>query len=283
MGLFSGIAKLVKNIVNGVAKVFKKVTKFVGKIAGSKWGKALLLAASVFTLGTAAMAGFQGFTQSAGGFLTKFVSGAKEFVGALANPIASAKEQLGIGATTGQAAQAAGVAEQASAAPGMLGEGAQAIQAATPMDTIAGSAGGLTGQAVHAGMQTAGVAAPAAQAAAQGGGILSKAAGAAWDFIKSPAGGTVLSSVAKGYAEGAQEEERMKEEERVRRYYDEQWRDPAKLGQLQTAVGGDVNVPGGYLDRARRVNEFLNNRDYSYPTAPGNPAEVAGYARSPGT
>lgn len=288
MGLFSKIKKIGKKIFKGVKKVFKKVTKFIGKIAGSKWGKALLLAASVFTLGTAAMAGFQGFAasaaQGANGFFSNFVAGGKEFLGALANPVAKGKELLGIGAEaapaggfTGSAIHAAGAAEQAGAAGNMVAGATGAAKDFIKQGVaMGGNTGGLTSTVAN-------VTAPVVNQGAGAGGFLSKAAGAAFDFAKSSGGGTVLSGALKGYAEGRAEEARMEDEERVRRYYDEQWRDPGKLAQLQGAVGGDVGVPGGYLDRARRVNEFLNNRDYAYPTQPGNADQLAGYARSPGT
>lgn len=282
MGLFKSIKKAVKKVVKGVKKVFKKATKFVGKIAGSKWGKALLIASAVFTGGMALAAGFQGFTGTAGTFMTKFVAGAKEFAGALANPISKAKEMMGGAATTGQAAQAAQVAEGATQAGEMVGAAGTAAQTGA-------DAAGMVAQGAQAAQQvgqaTAGVAAPAAQAAQGGGGIggmLSKAAGAAWDFAKSPAGGTVISGVVKGYAEGKQQEELLKEQERVRRYYDNQWRDPNQLAQLHAAAGQDVSVPGGYLDRAQRVNKFLNERQYPYPAQAPTGQEVASYAVAPG-
>lgn len=283
MGLFKKIKKAFKKVVKGVKKVFKKVTKFVGKIAGSKWGKALLLASAVVTGGMALAAGFQGFTGTAGTFLTKFVAGAKEFVGALANPIGQAKKMLGGAATTtGQAAQAAQAAEGATKAGEMVGAAGNATQTATDaMGAVAGA--GQTAQQV--GQATAGLTQPVQQAAAGGGGVggmLKKAAGAAWDFAKSDAGGSIISGMVKGYAEGKQQEELLKEQERVRRYYDNQWRDPNQLAQLQGAVAGDISVPGGYLDRARRVNNFLNERQYSYPAGAAPGGQVASYAVSPG-
>jgi hypothetical protein len=172
----------------------------------------------------------------------------------------------------------------------MLGQGGEAVTAAanaTPMDTIAQAAGGLgeaAGKVATAGKAAATGAGKAAAAAGQEPGLLSKAAGAAWDFLKSDAGGQVATSIIKGYAEGAQEEERMKEEERVRRYYDNQWRDPAKLAQLKGAVAGDVSVPGGYLSRAQNSARTLAAGTSNYPSGGvPSPAELAGYARSPGT
>ena len=312
MGLFSSIKKVVKKVVKSVKKVFKKVLKFVGKIASSKWGKALMIASAVFTGGMALSAGFQGFTQSAGGFLTKFVAGAKEFVGALANPMGQAKKRLGgAEAAAGQAATASGAAKAATqtaaseAAQNLVGAAGGATR--TGADALGTLAAGGTqnvsqlGQAAaQVGKAATGIAPGAASAAAQGaaqattaggggggllsqaGGLLKKAGGAALDFAKSDAGGQIISGVMKGYAEGAQQEEQWKEEERIRRYYDNQWRDPSQIAMLQGAVAGDIQLPGGDLDRARRVNSFLNERQYAYPTAPGAPGQVAGYAVGPG-
>lgn len=288
MGLFSGIKKVVKNVFKGVKKVFSKVTKFVGKIAGSKWGKGLLLAAAVFTGGMALSAGLTGFTSTAGTFMTKFVAGAQQFMGALANPIGQAKTLMGsAGAaapTVGQAAQAAGAAAEAAAPAEMIG--AAAGGAATPIEGLTAAASkAIPGQAAAAMGQGAGAGVGAGAGAGGGGGIggmLAKGAGAALDFAKSSGGGTLLAGAIGGFAEGKQQEELLKEQERVRRYYDKQWRDPGKLAQLEGAVEGDVNVPGGYLDRARRVSEFLNERDYKYPSSAGDPNAVAARARSPG-
>src|SRR5688572_24276062 len=95
MGLFSKIKKGIKGIFKGVKKAFKSVIKGVGKILSSKFGKILLGAIAVFTAGTALIAGAGAFTSTAGGFMTKFVAGAKEFVATLANPIGKAKELMG--------------------------------------------------------------------------------------------------------------------------------------------------------------------------------------------
>lgn len=285
MGLFSGIKKLFKKVFKGIKTVFKKVLKFVGKIAGSKWGKILLIAAAVFTGGMAIAAGFQGFTGTAGSFLTKFVAGAKEFVTALANPMSTAKKMFGgAEAAVGQAGSVASSAEAATgvaqgAAPGeLLGSAGSAVQTtAEPMNVLA-NAGKAAAPIIDKGTQFVGANSGGVMEAT--GGLLKAGAKSAVDFAKSAGGGVVLAGALKGFAEGKQQDELLKEEERVRRYYDQQWRDPEQLAALDASVR-DVDVPGGYIQRAQRVSRFLNDRQYEYPSSVVNPEQVANYARSP--
>lgn len=285
MGLFSKIKKAVKGVFKGIKKVFKKVMTKIGKVLSSKWGKALMLALAVFTAGTALVAGAGAFSSTAGTFMTKFVAGAKEFIGALANPFGKAKELIG---GAGKAAAGAANTAASSAAAGAAEGAAGAAGAATaPMDVLAGGAVEATQAATAA---TGAVAPAAAQAATQAAttaanvakpGLLSRAATGAMNFLKSPGGGTLVGNVAQGMAAGAQQEELLKKQEEQMRYYDEQWRDPTKVGQLNAAVR-DVQTPGGYLERARRVSNFMNGRPYgSAPSAPGNPDDVYGtYVRT---
>lgn len=70
----------------------------------------------------------------------------------------------------------------------------------------------------------------------------------------------------------------MKQQAREARYYDNAWKDPAALALLQNSVR-DIDVPAGYLDRARRVNDFLSDRNRPYgsmPAVPGAPEDVFG-------
>lgn len=80
MGLFSSIWKGIKNVFKGVLKIFSPILKPLGKILNTGWGKALMLAMSVFTLGASLLAGGQTFMQTAGSFLDKFVAGGKTFL-----------------------------------------------------------------------------------------------------------------------------------------------------------------------------------------------------------
>lgn len=117
----------------------------------------------------------------------------------------------------------------------------------------------------------AATAAPASMGGA--GGLLKKAAGAAWDFAKSPAGGTVIGTALQGYAAGKAKEQEIKEQRRYTRQFT-----PEELAAMRTgAPGGDTDLHAGYLNRARRVSEFLGG----YPSVggPANPTDLAAMAR----
>lgn len=301
MGIFKSIKKAVKSVAGGVKKVFSKAMGFVGKITQNKWFKVAMIAASVFTLGTALVAGAGAFGASAAAgntFMTNFVAGAQQFASALANPIAAAKSQI---AQLGGAAQgAAGAANTASTAAKLQSVAAQAenvsnvanaagttasvgtnaaanvAQAAGTVSqtggALANATGGFTGSAIHA----AGTAPGAGT-----GGWLSAAKDigkAGLEFAKSQGGGQILSQAVQNYAEGKQAEEKMKEEERIRRYYDKEWANPGNFDQLASAASNDIAVPQGYLDRAARINKFLNNRQYEYPSQTAPSDQVAQYA-----
>lgn len=124
MGLFSGIKKVFKKIGDGVKKVFKKVGQFIGKIANSKLGKILLIAATVVTAGAALYGAFtgamQGITQGAG-FLDKFMMGAKGFLKGGIEGFKLGTQALGKAATgnfSGAANTLQGVGDAARAAAG---------------------------------------------------------------------------------------------------------------------------------------------------------------------
>lgn len=231
MGLFKKLKKAAKGVFKGVKKVFKKVGKFVGKIAGSKWGKALMLSAAVFTGGVALTAGFTAMGSQAAGatFMTKFAAGAKAFGSALMNPIA-ATQQMATGAAGGTAGAFGGVT--GAAAPGTM--------------TAAAPAGAnVAAQAVGA--------APSAT-----GGMLSKAGSLVGNILKTPgvidAGGKIISGMVSGAAEGKLQEAKLKEEERIRRYYDKAWQDPSGLSQVQAASGQAPSVqPGGLLASSQNL------------------------------
>lgn len=288
MGLFSSIKKKFKKVARAIKKEFKRKMKKLGKVLNSKWGKALLIVAAVFTAGIAlaAAAGAVGAQAAGATFLTKFVAGAKAFVGALMNPIGAAKNMMGgAGAAAGAGAGAAeaaapAIGEVAGQAAGNASMDMIAGASSTAADLGTGAAAGFEG-ATHAAAQTAAQAAPTmAQMAAPvapsaSGGFLSAAGNAAKEFVKSPGGGQVVSSMVQGFAAGQSQEELLKAQEAERRRQDEEWRDPGKLENLRSSVR-DVNVPGGYIDRARRVSEFLNERQYRQPNEAGDPNNVYG-------
>lgn len=284
MGFLSKVGK-------GIKKAFKKVGKFVGKLASSKFGKILLIAAAVFTLGTALIAGVGAFASTAGGFAAKFVAAGKAFVGALASPLKTAKGLFnGAGASgasaAGTAASAAGTGATAGAA-GATAEVAGAVGAAAPAATPIGA---LAGEGVTAAAGAAAptlsplalpaVAAPAAPSISLASQIGSAAAGVgskAANFATSAQGLTLAGNAAQGYAAGKAQEEVLKEQRREREFYDNQYRDPAKIKQLNDAASRPINLSGGFIDRARQVSEFMNGRPGSGTSAqPGKPEDTYG-------
>lgn len=298
MGLLSGIKKIGKGIVKGIKKVFKGVGKFVGKIVGSKWGKTLMAAATVFTGGMALAAGVGAFTGQAASatFLTKFVAGAKGFVGALLNPVGAAKGFFGnlgqgLGAAAQGAAQGVGAlpagADLAQAAAEQTAEGAATMANAPSTDpTTIVAEGGAAAPAGGGGVAGAPGASPTAPAGvdwsgaapggapgaaapgAQQGGFLSRAASGTMDFLKSPGGGKLAAGLVQGYAEGAAAEEKLRQEEKMARYYDEAWRDPRQLELLHRVSGRGIRTPQGFLDRARRFSRETDRHPRTVTYAP---------------
>lgn len=204
MGLFKSIKKVFKKIVKGVKKVFKKIGKFVGKIMSSKIGKILMIGLTVFTLGTALMAGAGAFSAAgaAGGNLfTQVVAGGKEFALAL----------VGKGGTDVAANAATTQTAGGTINMDVLGKSTKAFTGtAGPVAPTVSSAAQLAGSSTAAGT---------AQAATTGTGFLSKAAqmgknvasapvdaagslgSAAWNTLKTPTGMMVAGNAASGYAQ----------------------------------------------------------------------------------
>jgi len=300
MGLWSSIKKGVKGVFKGVKKVFKKVGKAAGKFFRSKFGRVILIAAAVVTAGAALYAAYAQYTVTAGSFLTKFVAGAKAFVGALASPVKSVKNMFGVGAEAGAAGgQAVAAAEQVGAAGDVIAGGGAGVTAA-PIDMIAGGAeanqglmagansirglgpdltglaggsgggaGALTGAGEGWMMPQVG-AESLTKGASDAGGWLSKAASGAKEFVKSTGGGIVAGQMISGYAKGKQQEELLKEEERIRRYYDYDWKNSNALNN----VNYNINTPQGLLSRAsqtpRAVRESQPDRGNTYQYGGGN-------------
>ncbi len=269
MGLFKNIKKGFKKIFKGIKKGFTKALAFVGKVAGSKWGKMLLLASSIFTGGMALAAGFQGFLSStAPTFLGKFVAGAKGFMAGLAKPVAQAKKMLGgaeAAATIGQAATAAAGAAQTAAPQSVLQGVAQVGQ-----EVGARLPGALQvpGQALTAGMEVA-----QQTATGPGGGWLSKAAGFASDFIKSEAGAGLISGIGKGMA--AEQEQEFQDR------YRKAWADPNNpFAKLIGEEGfGAETLPSGPATTPRfqpRSQLFGSQYAGGGAVAPQQPAQPIG-------
>ncbi len=245
MGLLKAIKNAGKKILKGAKKVFKKVGKFVGKIAGSKWGKALLIAGAVVTGGIALYGAVQGVAvaNAAGAtFMGKFAAGAKGALAALSSPVATGKEMLG--ALGGGAANTVGATE-----------GLAAMQGAQGAEAITGAAGGF--------FDTAAAAAPAVAGGAGTGvaetSVMSKIGAGALNFAKSAGGGVLLSGAVQGYAEGKQAEEDRKWKEEQSRYYDRSWEDPAAVNRFleETKRRPERGGGGGGALRAARGTNYV--------------------------
>jgi len=112
--------------------------------------------------------------------------------------------------------------------------------------------------------------------------LLGKIGSGLLDFAKSPAGGTLIGSAMQGLAAGKAQEAAINEQRRYTRAFTPE--EMAQIGGGSPAGGGVSGVSGnyatgGYLDRARRVSEFLNERRQPSVGSPASPDKVASYAR----
>lgn len=213
------------------------------------------------------MAGIGNAAATTGGFLTKFVAGAKGFMSGLLQPMQTWKGAVGgfqggggIGGALKGAAEGSGAlqAVQAGNVGQMVETGAagQTPGLQAPDASTAGLEAGAMGPPAPApaqlppappGSQVVGGATqvPAAAPAVQPQGMLGKAAGAVGDFAKSTGGGLILTSAIQGLAQGKMQEDMLKHGD----YYDRKWADPRQLMILDEA---SREAAGGFLDRARR-------------------------------
>lgn len=112
------------------------------------------------------------------------------------------------------------------------------------------------------------------------GGLLGKIGSGLLDFAKSPGGGTLIAGAVQGLAAGKAAEEQRNEERRYKRAFT-----PEEMQQMNggaAAPGGAVGgfATGGYLDRARRVSDYIGERRQPAISGPtSTPDQVAGYAR----
>jgi hypothetical protein len=251
MGFFSKIGKAFKSVFSGIMKVFEPILKPLGKLMESTLGKAIMIGLSIFTLGTAMVAGFQGFAGATGGFLDKFVVGAKEFMTSLTG--VGAKEAPGVmGPTKEAAANLAGESSQMALATGGpealvggagAGGGNAALEGAKNLtqgnlaaagDVVSGA--NVPKSILDAG--AAGAAGPTKELAAaggklatrtppkEGGGWLSKAAdmgkdfaGGLADFAKTDSGGQIIGSLIQGAGNYYTEKDRQEFDDRIRRQW----------------------------------------------------------------
>lgn len=268
MGLFSGIGKFFKGIWNGIKKVFSAVMKPVAKLLNSKLGKILMLAVTVFSMGTALLAGAQGF-MSGTGFIGKFINGGKAFMNSLigTNFAVEGAEAAGTAGAVaegtvnvaGDAADAAGVLEGID--PTAAGGIAEATEVAGQVGPPAplGPEGLAPGQM---GPPTpVGAAVPDPNA-----GWLSKAMSAAKDFAKSDTGATVIGSTLQGYGRGQEIQAYLDEKSRVGRMFE----DPNDPGmRMLREHDFDIDVSSGLAAAPGRLSQAEAQRTGRYaPTIP---------------
>ena len=211
MGFLSKVWEGVKNVFKGILSVFEPILKPIGKFLNTSFGKALMIGLSIFTLGSAMVAGYGAFTaaQAAGqGFIASFVEGGKVFLSTLTG---MGGKEGATGATqanpgvidTAQVSQAtteaSNLAVQAGGAPELVGQAGQAAEAAsaatqggrlTEAATQAAAAPGMAEGAATAGTggmggmpnlpPAAGDAAKAAELAKTGGSAQQATAGGGW-------------------------------------------------------------------------------------------------------
>jgi hypothetical protein len=282
MGIFSAIGDAFKSVFKGIAKIFAPILKPLGKLMNSSFGKALMIGLSIFTLGTAMVAGYAAFTanMAANGFMTAFVEGGKAFLttltgvgggeggmlapnattseamvagsGAAADATALAVNQGGSAGVAGQSgiagAESGGALAEGAAGSGAFGPGATGD---VPMSAVTAGGGPATGQGAML-PEMAGDAAKVAdltakssgiQATGESGGWLSKAAEGAKEFAMSDGGGQIVGSLIQGVGNYYTEKDRQEFEDRVRK----DWMNPNSKGvanvRAQSGRVGRLQIP----------------------------------------
>lgn len=174
MGIFSAIGDAFKSVFKGIAKVFSPILKPLGKLMNSSFGKALMIGLSIFTLGTAMVAGYAAFTanMAANGFVTAFVEGGKAFLTTLTGVGGGEGGLLAPNATTSEAM--------------ISGSGAAADATALAMEQ--GGSAGVAGQSGIAG----------AESALEGGGALAEGASGSGAFGPGATGDVPMRAVTAG-------------------------------------------------------------------------------------
>lgn len=304
MGFLGSIGHAVTGILKGIGHVFTtgiigKVLGGIGKALNSKWGKAILIAAAVFTAGVALVAGFSAFAASSGGFVDAFMAGGHAFVAALAHPILATEGMFGAGAGAGTGAAAAG---EGAAAAGATDTAAAAGANAAATEGAMVGAGGATAETADLGAAAAGnvanastigtgigagAVAPTAAAAPAATSTLGGLGKGVLDFAKSTGGGLLLGNAIQGYGAGAAQEELLKKQAEALQLPNQQWAPGAPgVANLNNAAGQPINAPSGYLTRAKLVSDFLAGRSPNIaPTIGGptsTPGQVANLAVAPG-
>jgi hypothetical protein len=276
MGLLSKIWKGVKNVFRGILEVFKPILEPISKFLDSKVGKALMIGLSIFTLGSAMIAGYGAFNASmaaGNGFINSFVEGGKQFVATIlgkgdkANP-ASVEQAQGVGESvnasqTLQQSPAGAIKQEIAPASKMLGQGAENATMAAELGTqgtqVAGTGGmgGMPNLPVEAPINAPAAARtglPSPTTGTTGGGIqgttggkwLEKAktmagdfVGGVRDFAETEGGGQVVGSLIQGVGNYYTEKDRQEFQDRIRR----EWADPSQTAKLRQIGNTPAYVP----------------------------------------
>ena len=285
MGLLS---KVWGGITKGLRTVFSPVLAPLAKMMSTGWGKALMLALSVFTMGGALLAAGQSFTaglagtigNTSGGFINAFVQGGEAFLktmvgmetdlAAMGGTTAgnAAEKVAGMNkvnatqdaaAMTDAAATTTNVAESSLQA-GMQGGGKVPNPVGGSEQLLSeGAASGAAEKVSNVGkMSDVKAAAGAAKTAAptEGGNWLSKAASSAKEYLKSEHGQEMIGDIIGGIGEAGLQEDRQQHEDRIYR----RWRNDDAKGQEELRNfkerGFDTpDMSGGFgksLERNRR-------------------------------
>jgi hypothetical protein len=145
--------------------------------------------------------------------------------------------------------------------------------------------GGDTAKNIGSALTAATTAASSGSAASAGNqSLLGKIGGGVLDFAKSAGGGALLAGALQGLSAGKAAEEQINEQRRYKRAFTPEEMaqmgsgNPLPNGAPGSAAAGSY-ATGGYLDRARRVSDFMSGRREPAVRAPLTPDQLAGYAR----
>jgi len=161
MGIFSKIGDAISGVFKGILSIFKPILEPLGKLMNSSFGKALMIGLSIFTLGTAMVAGYTAFSanMATNGFMTAFVESGKAFLttltgvgggeGGIFAPNETTAKAMMKG--SGPAADATALAMEQGGSPGVAGQ--SGIQGA---DSALEGSGGLLNEANMSGSRAMG-------------------------------------------------------------------------------------------------------------------------------
>jgi hypothetical protein len=295
MGLLSSVKKFGKSIIHGVHHVFEKVMGMVGKFMNSAWGKGLMLAVGIFTMGTALAAGYTAWAAApAGDFIGALGQGASAMVNSLtggalgtAAPTANATAATATAAAdpadvlnmanagggvsdiaqgmTGLAPGTPGVVGGLESAAGPVGAGTMDLSAATPaaahaatsgVGVLSQAQGFLRGVGSGAGVRAPIVGAEGSNIGEAAGGLLGRAARGVANYASTAGGGQIVGNVLKGYGTGQMESEKINQQQRQAKRFEDLWANT----QIYNQPGfGAATVPAGFGQRADQLNRYGAN------------------------